>query len=157
MLYLRVPQITPVLCQRTKAPVLPSFPCIITTMERKSAVCSLYGGCRGNWQPFLILESIVRHYVSVSKSRFFAIFKQYNVNNVKTKQLRFPLNSGKNVQWCLKAKRYTNFPQTLLKIKVLHSEAIEVTVFCTFFSDSAHGLIIKHQISLEVVSVFTTV
>ncbi len=43
----------------------------------------------------LILESIVRHYVSVSKSRF-AIFKQYNVNNVKTKQLRFPLNSGKN-------------------------------------------------------------
>ncbi len=30
----------------------------------------------------LILESIVRHYVSVSKSRF-AIFKQYNVNNVK--------------------------------------------------------------------------
>ncbi len=30
----------------------------------------------------LILESIVRHYVSVSKSRV-AIFKQYNVNNVK--------------------------------------------------------------------------
>ncbi len=30
----------------------------------------------------LILESIVRHFVSVSKSRF-AIFNQYNVNNVK--------------------------------------------------------------------------
>ncbi len=30
----------------------------------------------------LIFESIVRHFVSVSKSRF-AIFKQYNVNNVK--------------------------------------------------------------------------
>ncbi len=30
----------------------------------------------------LILESIVRHYVSVRKSRF-AIFNQYNVNNVK--------------------------------------------------------------------------
>ncbi len=30
----------------------------------------------------LILESIVRQFVSVSKSRF-AIFNQYNVNNVK--------------------------------------------------------------------------
>ncbi len=30
----------------------------------------------------LILESIVRHFVSVIKSRF-AIFNQYNVNNVK--------------------------------------------------------------------------
>ncbi len=54
----------------------------------------------------LFLESIVRHFVSVSKSRF-AIFKQYNVNNVKLNSLRFPLNSGKNVQWCLKAKRFT--------------------------------------------------
>ncbi len=78
--YLRVPQITPVLCQRTKAPVLPSFPCIITTMERKSAV--LYTEAAEETATVLILESIVRHYVSVSKSRV-AIFKQYNVNNVK--------------------------------------------------------------------------
>ncbi len=49
--YLRVPQITPVLCQRTKAPVLPSFPCIITTMERKSAVCS-YTEAAEETQPF---------------------------------------------------------------------------------------------------------
>ncbi len=78
--YLRVPQITPVLCQRTKAPVLPSLPCIITTMERKSAV--LYTEAAEETATVLILESIVRHYVSVSKSRV-AIFKQYNVNNVK--------------------------------------------------------------------------
>ncbi len=78
MLYLRVPQIMPCLSAKgTKAPVY----CIITTMERKSAVCSLYGGCRGT-ATVLMLESIVRHYVSVSKSRF-AIFKRYNVNNVK--------------------------------------------------------------------------
>ncbi len=37
--------------------------------------------CRGNGNR-LFLESIVRHSVSVNKSRF-AIFKQYNVNNVK--------------------------------------------------------------------------
>ncbi len=57
------------------------FYCIITTMERKSAVCS-YTEAAEETATVLILESIVRHYVSVSKSRF-AIFNQYNVNNVK--------------------------------------------------------------------------
>ncbi len=57
------------------------FYCIITTMERKSAVCSLYGGCRGNGNRFDSREHC-QTFVSVSKSRF-AIFKQYNVNNVK--------------------------------------------------------------------------
>ncbi len=79
--YLRVPQIRPVLCQRTKAPVLPSFPCIITTMERKSAVCS-YTEAAEETATVLILESIVRQFVSVSKSHFVS-FNQYNVNNVK--------------------------------------------------------------------------
>ncbi len=83
------------------------FYCILTTMGEKSAVCSLYGGCRGKRATVLFLESIVRHFVSVSKSRF-AFFKQYNVNNVKLKQLRFSTQlEGKNVQWCLKAKRFT--------------------------------------------------
>ncbi len=54
----------------------------------------------------LILESIVRHFVSVSKSRF-AIFNQYNVNNVKLNIWDFDSTQGKNLQWCLKAKRYT--------------------------------------------------
>ncbi len=50
--YLRVPQITSVLCQRTKAPVLPSLPCIITTMERKSAVCFFIRRLPRKRQPF---------------------------------------------------------------------------------------------------------
>ncbi len=42
----------------------------------------------------LILESIVRQFVSVSKSRF-AIFKQYNVNNVKLNSWDFHSTPGK--------------------------------------------------------------
>ncbi len=42
----------------------------------------------------LILESIVRHFVSVSKSRF-AIFKQYNINNVKLNSWDFHSTQGK--------------------------------------------------------------
>ncbi len=91
--YLRVPQIMPVLCQRTKASVLPSFPCIITTMERKSAVCSLTEAAEET-ATVLILESIVRHFVSLSKSRF-AIFNQYNVNNVKLNSWDFHSTQGK--------------------------------------------------------------
>ncbi len=92
--YLRVPQITPVLCQRTKAPVLPSFPCIITTMERKSAVCSLYGGCQGNGNRFDSREHCQTLCLGQYKSRF-AIFKQYNVNNVKLNSWDFDSTQGK--------------------------------------------------------------
>ncbi len=53
----------------------------------------LYGGCRGNGNR-LILESIVRHFVSLSKSRF-AIFNQYNVNNVKLNSWDFHSTQGK--------------------------------------------------------------
>ncbi len=55
--------------------------CIITTMERKSAVCS-YTEAAEETATVLILESIVRQFVSLSKSRF-ASFNQSNVNNVK--------------------------------------------------------------------------
>ncbi len=91
--YLRVPQITSVLCQRTKAPVLPSLPCIITTMERNLPYV-LYTEAAEETATVLILESIVRHYVSVSKSRV-AIFKQYNVNNVKLNSWDFHSTQGK--------------------------------------------------------------
>ncbi len=109
--FLRVPQIMSVLCQRTKAPVLPSFPCIITTMKINSAVCS-YMEAAEETATVLILERIVRKCVSVQFKSRFAIFNQYNVNNMKLNSWdRFPLNSGKKVQWChccgAKAKRYT--------------------------------------------------
>ncbi len=42
----------------------------------------------------LILKSIVRHFVSVSKSRF-AIFNQYNVNNVKLNSWDLHSTQGK--------------------------------------------------------------
>ncbi len=66
------------LCQRTKAPVLLYY------YDNGEKICRMFFIRRlpRKRQTVLILESIVRHYVSVSKSRF-AIFKQYNVNNVK--------------------------------------------------------------------------
>ncbi len=79
--YLRVPQITPVLCQRTKAPVLPSLPCIIKTMERNLPYVLYTEAAEENGNRFDSREHC-QTFVSLSKSRF-AIFKQYNVNNVK--------------------------------------------------------------------------
>ncbi len=76
--YLRVPQITSVLCQRTKAPILLYY----YDNWRENLPYVLYTEAAEETATVLILESIVRHFVSVSKSRF-AIFKQYNVNNVK--------------------------------------------------------------------------
>ncbi len=46
--YLRVPQISLFSAKGRRR----LFYCIITTTERKSAVCSLYGGCRGNGNRF---------------------------------------------------------------------------------------------------------
>ncbi len=93
----------------------------------------------------LILESIARHFVSVSKSRF-AIFNQYNVNNVKLNSWDFHSTQGKMYNGVYKLKGTTNFlPPNTLKNKGSSQRGHRSDRFCTFFSDSAHGLIIKHQ------------
>ncbi len=60
---------------------LPNF-IILLRQWRENLPYVLYTEAAEETATVLILESIVRHFVSVSKSRF-AIFKQYNVNNVK--------------------------------------------------------------------------
>ncbi len=55
---------------------------VLLRQRRENLPYVLYTEAAEETATVLILESIVRHFVSVSKSRF-AIFKQYNVNNVK--------------------------------------------------------------------------
>ncbi len=55
----------PVLCQRTKAPVL----IVLLRQWRENLPYVLYTEAAEETATVLILESIVRHYVSVSKSR----------------------------------------------------------------------------------------
>ncbi len=82
MLYLRVPQITPVLCQKDEGGLFCHHCHVLLRQWRENLPYVLYTEAAEETATVLILESIVRHYVSVSKSRV-AIFKQYNVNNVK--------------------------------------------------------------------------
>ncbi len=77
MLYLRVPQITSVLCQDEGAYLLYYY-------DIGEKICRMFfirRPPRENGNRFDSREH-VRHLSRVSKSRF-AIFKQYNVNNVK--------------------------------------------------------------------------
>ncbi len=67
--YLRVPQIMPVLCQRTKAPVC-HHSHVLLRQWRENLPYVLYTEAAEETATVLILESIVRHFVSVIKSRF---------------------------------------------------------------------------------------
>ncbi len=58
------------------------IPHVLLRQWRENLPYVLYTEAAEETATVLILESIVRHFVSVIKSRF-AIFNQYNVNNVK--------------------------------------------------------------------------
>ncbi len=99
--YLRVPQITPALCQRTKAPC---FIVLLRPMERKSAVCSYTEAGRGNGNRFDSRDHC-QQFVLGSVSLVLPFLNVY-VNNRDTKTVEISTQLRKNVQWCLKAKRY---------------------------------------------------
>ncbi len=73
-------------CSSDHACSLPKDECacfiVLLRQWRENLPYVLYTEAAEETATVLILESIVRHFVSVSKSRF-AIFNQYNVNNVK--------------------------------------------------------------------------